>query len=69
MKVKFAENLKMLRNEAGLSQQQLADKLKTSQRKISYLESGLNEPNLQDLFELSEIFDVSIDFLVGKTDY
>ncbi len=69
MKIKFAENLRTLRTEMGLTQQDLATKMNTTQRKVSYWESEKVEPDLQSLIELSNIFDVSIDYLVGKSDY
>ena len=46
MKITFAENLKMLRENSKLTQQQLADALHTTQRKVSYWESGKIEPDL-----------------------
>ncbi len=69
MEIKFAENLKMLNKESGFSQYKLAELLKTSQRIISHLENGETESDLQTLIEISVIFDVTIDFLVGKTEY
>ncbi len=69
MKIKFGENFRMLRNERGYSQRDLAKILHISQRRISYLESGVTEPDLQTLIELADFFGVTIDFLVGRTDY
>ncbi len=69
MDIKFSENLKMLRIELGLSQIDLAKKMHTTQRKVSYWESGKIEPDLKSLWDLSDIFDVSIDFLIGKEKY
>ena len=65
----FAERLKILRKEAGLKQEQLADALGVTQRKISYWESGKIEPDLRTLLNISEYFGVSCDYLLGKTDY
>ncbi len=58
-----------MRNERELTQSELAEKLGTTQRKISYWESGVSEPSLSDLMAISLFFDVSLDFLFGKTDY
>ncbi|MBO5411821.1 MAG: helix-turn-helix transcriptional regulator [Clostridia bacterium] len=66
--IKFAERLKGLRQESCATQSQLADALRTTQRRISYLESGKVEPDLQLLWEIADFFDVSVDFLIGKTE-
>jgi len=69
MEILFAERLRVLRRDAGLKQEELADKLNTTQRKISYWETGKIEPDLASIFKLCEIFDVSADFLLGRKDY
>lgn len=61
-------NLRLLRNQKGISQQKLADLLNLSQQSIYKYENGLAEPDIQTLKELSELFDVSIDYIVGNTD-
>ena len=69
MKILFAERLQQLRKEHDLKQAQLAEILQTTQRRISYLESEKIEPDLMLLWKLSDYFDVSIDYLVGKEEY
>lgn len=69
MEIKFAKRLKELRKEKNLMQNELAKVLKTTQRKISYWENEKIEPDLASLWKLSEYFEVSIDYLIGKTDY
>ncbi len=69
MEILFNERVKQLRQDAGLSQLQLAQILKTTQRKVSYWETAKIEPSLKDLVDLSEYFDVSTDYLIGKKDY
>lgn len=49
-----------------MTQTQVAEKLKTTQRKVSYWESGKIEPDLDTLISIAELFDVSIDELVGR---
>jgi len=61
--------LKELRLEKELSQDSLAKKLYTTQRRISYLENEKIEPDLFFLKICADYFDVSIDFLVGRKDY
>jgi transcriptional regulator with XRE-family HTH domain len=65
----FSEQLKNLRKSWDLTQAKLADALDTTQRNISYLESGKVEPDLQTLWKIADFFDVSIDFLVGRKEY
>ena len=61
-------NLKHLRQLRGMSQQELADLAGCSQQAIDKYENGLAEPGLEILFRISDAFDVSIDYLVRKTD-
>ncbi len=61
--LKYRILLKELRTEAGLTQQQMAEKLETSQQNYQRYESGQIEPNIATLIALSRIFDVSIDEL------
>ena len=61
-------NLKKLRKEHGISQIKLALDLNTSQNNISRYETGDREPGIAELIKLAEYFDVSIDYLVGRTE-
>ena len=69
MNILFAERLKSLRREKGLKQEELAKELGLTQRKISYWENGVTEPDLAALWKLSDYFGVSVDYLLGKSDY
>ena len=56
-----------LRRKAGLSQAQLGEALQVSPSTVGMYEQGRREPAAQTLVKLSEIFDVSTDFLLtGK---
>ncbi len=66
---KFTDNLMSLRKACGLSQFELAQKIGVTQQCVSEWERGKIEPTLSNLWNLSDVFDVSIDFLVGKKDY
>lgn len=66
MKNNFSKNIKEYRLSSSLTQGELADRLKTTQRKVSYWESGKIEPDLDTLIAIAEFFDVSIDELVGR---
>ena len=63
MNILFSSNIRALRENSRLTQQQLADKLSVTQRKISYWESGKIEPDLESLWRLADFFDVTIDEL------
>ena len=66
--VDFGENLKMLRQKAGLTQKQLAERLWISKATVSYYEQSLRCPSPEILIKLSNIFHVSTDFLLGMED-
>ncbi|MBQ8405047.1 MAG: helix-turn-helix transcriptional regulator [Clostridia bacterium] len=59
--VRFAENLRILRKSAGLSQKRLAEELGVDQRTVSAWENGICEPSYALLAQLCEIFDESFD--------
>lgn len=60
----FSEKLPALRRKAGLSQEQLADRLGVTRQSVSKWESGTAMPELVKLISLSELFGVSVDYLV-----
>ncbi|ADD02671.1 putative transcriptional regulator [Thermoanaerobacter thermohydrosulfuricus WC1] len=64
----FAKRLATLRKEAGLTQKELADKLGVSRGTIGMYEIGQRDPDTETLQKLSDIFGVSVDYLLGKTD-
>ncbi len=64
----FGKRLKELRLACGLTQAQLADKIKLSNANVCKYELDSLEPNLQTLRLLSKFFGVSIDYLLGDTD-
>jgi len=69
MKIILGERLKELREELGLTQKQVADQLNLNS--VTYLryEKAQREPPLSVLADLARFFDVSVDFLLGLTDY
>lgn len=60
----FSEKLMELRKRGGWSQEQLADRLGVTRQSVSKWESGTATPELGKLVSLSELFDVSVDYLV-----
>lgn len=60
----LGERIYKLRTEKGMSQGDLAEKLNVSRQTISKWENNLCAPETEKLVSLSEIFSVSIDFLI-----
>ena len=65
---KFSERLKELRKERNLTQKQLAIELSVSEDCIYNWERGRSEPSIVDLINLSNYFNITIDYLVGKVE-
>lgn len=57
--------IKTLREEAGYSQAQLAKKLDVTRSSVNAWEMGLSTPTTHYVVELSKIFKVSTDYLLG----
>ncbi|MBR6737268.1 MAG: helix-turn-helix transcriptional regulator [Clostridia bacterium] len=66
---RFSKQLSELRLESKLSRAQLAEKLNVSVRLISYWENGQRECDFDMLIKIADLFSVSIDYLLGRTDY
>ena len=64
----FAETLKALRKEKGMTQRQLAEKLFIDCSSVTKWETGKANPDFEKQQKLAELFNVSIDFLLGRTD-
>lgn len=62
----FSEQLKKLRKERGLTQEQLANLLKISKSAISMYENGNREPNFETEELIADFFNVNISILRGK---
>jgi len=63
----FAEKLYFLRTQHGYSQESLAEKLNVSRQSVSKWESNITLPNTDKLILLSDLFQVSVDFLIRDT--
>jgi transcriptional regulator with XRE-family HTH domain len=63
---KLADHLKYLRKQRNWTQEDVAQHLNVSRSQISKWENGEMLPDLQSMEKLSELYGVSIDFLVGK---
>jgi len=65
--MKFNEIIRALREEKEpkITQKDVAAILNTTQRKISRMETGEAEPNIEDLRMLCKYYNVSADYLLG----
>lgn len=64
----YGERLKILRKERKVPQKKLSELLGLSLRGYQFYESEDIEPNIKTLIALADFYDVSIDYLVGRTD-
>ena len=65
----FAERLLELRREKGISQATLAKSVEVSYAVVCYWETNRSEPTAPNLVKLADFFDVSIDYLLGRSDF
>ncbi|MBR6613142.1 MAG: helix-turn-helix transcriptional regulator [Clostridia bacterium] len=64
----LGNRLKELRIEHKLQQTELADKFGISQSAVTSYERGVREPNCDLLVKFADYYDVSLDYLLGRTD-
>ena len=64
--VDFPKILKGLRKSNKLRQQQVAMKLRVHQSNVSDWENGKSRPEYENLIKLADLFDVSLDELLGR---
>lgn len=64
--IKIAENIRFFRKQAGLTQEELAARFGSRKTLISNYEIERNTPDIETLWELADIFDITIDELVGR---
>jgi transcriptional regulator with XRE-family HTH domain len=64
----LSKRIKLLREEHGLSQVKLGQILNVSQQAIGKWEKGIAEPNSETIRAMADYFDVSSDFLLGKSN-
>jgi len=64
----LGERLKKLRKESGLTLDQLSSQLGIARTTLSGYESGRREPNMETILRIADLFNVSIDWLFGRTN-
>lgn len=62
----FAEKLKSIRKQSGISQEKLAEKLGVSRQAVTKWETDAGIPDIENLRAISDLFNISIDELLGK---
>ena len=65
----FGDRLKTLRTEKGLIQKELAELLKVSPSTVGMYERNQRDPDTETIRFLADYFDVSADFLLGRTNH
>lgn len=67
-KKNFSKRLQELRDERGLSQEQLAKKSMLQSSAISHFETGARKPSFDNLRKLADALETTVDYLMGRTD-
>ena len=65
MEITIGENIKRLRRERGMTQEQLAEKLNITNAAVSKWERGDSLPDITMLFPIADYFGISVDELMG----
>ena len=60
----FSEKLQLIRKNKGLTQEELAEKLDVSRQAVAKWESGQAYPDISNLIQISNLFNVTVDYLV-----
>lgn len=66
--MKFADRLKAMRADKGITQVQLAAELGVSKGTVAMWETGKREPSFDTVCTLSDFFDRRIDYILGQTE-
>ena len=68
MKYVLAKRIKQCRQEKGLTQREVAIYCDITEKAYQNYELMLRQPKVEVLMKIADIFNVSIDYLVGRTD-
>lgn len=66
--IKFSERIRVLRQEKGLKQREMADILGIKLRSYQNYEGGDRRPDYEGLVALADYFGVTTDYLLGRSD-
>ena len=60
--------LQEIREQKGILQKDLAEKLNKTRACISSWETSKTEPDLQSLIQIADVLEITVDYLLGRTD-
>ena len=63
------ERLRYIRKEFGYTQKELAEKIELTERQYCNIECGRSIPSLDTIIKIADIYNVSIDYIVERTDF
>lgn len=66
--MEFKDRIFQLRTESNMTGQQLGEKLFVSKSAISHWESGRSEPTINVMIQIANLFNVSLDYLLGRSN-
>lgn len=64
----FRERLRLLREERGISQREVAENIGVTEVGYQNYEVGRRKPNFDALYSIANFFGVSLDYLFGRSD-
>ena len=64
----FVSRLQLLKSQKNITQKSIPENIGISLRAYQYYEKGQREPSMSVLIALADLFDVSLDYLVGRSD-
>lgn len=67
MHMQLGDRLAELRKDQGYTQDYIAELLKVTRSSVSAYETGANEPSLENLIKLANLYNVSLDYLCCRT--
>ncbi len=65
----LSDRIKKLRLQYGYTQKYMAEKLEISYQSYQAYEYGKTLPSLENFIKLADLFDVSLDYLIGRKEY
>lgn len=66
--MKYGERIAALREKHSLTQEGLSNKLGITRASLSHYENNRREPDYDTIVSIANLFNVSIDYLIGRTD-
>lgn len=66
--MKYGNRIAELREQKGWTQEQLATSIGITRAALSHYEKNRREPDYETLTQLANLFQVSVDYLIGRTD-